>query len=181
MKALLQRRVALCRGLVLGAGVLQLRQLPAQPLHLALHVAQLVEDRQALLEDAAPRQQQALLGQVADAHAAGLLHLAVVQRLLTRQHLHQRRLAGAVGAHQRRLLARPDQPVGLQKQDSRSKPLAGILQGEHLLLFSQTAGQPLGWGQRDSFCPSGGARVKSPAFVCVAVRSTTLFMDGPPP
>ena len=44
VKALLQHGVALRRGLVLRPGVVQHGQLPAQPLHLARHLAQLVED-----------------------------------------------------------------------------------------------------------------------------------------
>jgi hypothetical protein len=74
VEALLQHRVALGGGFIFRAGVVELGQLPGEPLDLALHRAQFVEDRQAFLENRAPGEPQALLRQVADAHAARLLH-----------------------------------------------------------------------------------------------------------
>ena len=114
------------------------RRVPAEPLDLVAHLANFIENCQALFEDAAPSQLQTLLRQITDAHAAGLLHLAVVEGFQPGQHLHQRGFAGAVGSNKRGLLPCLDQPIGLQKQFPRSKPLAGILQGEHLLPFSQS-------------------------------------------
>ena len=90
-------------------------QLPTEPLDLVLHLVQVVKDREAFFEDGPPGQPQPFLRQVADAHAARLLHGAVVQRLKAGQHLHQCRFAGAVGAHEGGLFPRPDEPVGLKE------------------------------------------------------------------
>ena len=147
VKALLQHGVALRRGLVLGPGVIELGQLPGQLLDLALHLAQFVEDGEAFFEDGAAGELQALLRQVADAHAARLLQRAVVERFQAGQHLHQRGFAGAVGAHQRGLFLVADEPVGLKKQHPRPEPLAGILQGKHLPLFSQREADGAFWFQ----------------------------------
>ena len=73
VKALLQHGVALGRGFVLRAFVIELGQLPAEPLDLALHLAQLVEDGQAFFKDRPAGEPQTLLRQIADAHAARLL------------------------------------------------------------------------------------------------------------
>ena len=101
---------------------------PPSRFDLSLHVADFVEDREAFFKDASAGEAQSLLRQVADAHAAGLLHGAVVQRLETGKHLHQGGFAGAISAHKRGFLPGPDQPVGLKKQYARPKPLARILQ-----------------------------------------------------
>ena len=139
MKALLEQGVSLRRRLVLRARVVENCQLPAEPLDLPLHLMQFIEDREALVKDRSAGQRQSLLGKVADADAARLLHAAVVQRLQASDHLHQRGFAGSIGAHQRGLLLAADEPIGFHKQHPRPKPLAGILQGDHLSLFSQSA------------------------------------------
>jgi hypothetical protein len=128
VKALLKHGIALGCGVVLGAGVVKLGKLAGEPLHLRLHLAQFVKDGEALFKDRSAGELKALLRQIADAHAAGLLHLAVVQRFKASKDLHQSGLAGAVGADQRGLLLATDEPVGLQEEYTRSKALAGILQ-----------------------------------------------------
>ncbi len=132
-------RKALGRGFILRAGVVEFGELPAQALDFALHLAEFVEDGEALFENGAAREAQAFLRQVADAHAARLLHAAVVERLEAGQHLHQRGFAGAVGADQRGSFLVSDQPVGLKKQDARTEALAGILQREHCIsIFAES-------------------------------------------
>ena len=128
VKPLLLHGIALRSRFIFGASVIENSQLPGQMLDLLFHIAQLVKDCQALFKDTAPGEPQPLLRQVADAHATGLLHLAVVQRLKAGEHLHQRGFAGPIGAHQSGLFARPDQPVGFKKQYAGAKPLSGILQ-----------------------------------------------------
>ena len=95
----------------------------------------LVEDGQALLEDGAAGERKAVLRQVADAHAAGPLHVAVVERSRPARTFMQRGFAGAVGADQRGLLVRRDQPVGVLEKEFRAKSLArvGELQHESIL------------------------------------------------
>jgi hypothetical protein len=73
--------------------------------------------------------------QIADAHAAGLLEGAVVERFKPGEDLHERGFAGAVGADERGFFFGADEPVGLEKQDARAKALAGILQREHWFYF----------------------------------------------
>ena len=155
MEPLLQHREPLRHSFVLGARMIQLRHLRCRALDLAFHGAQLVKDAEALLEDGSPGQPQPLLRQIADAHAARLLHHPVVERLETRQHLHQRGFAGAVCADQRSLFVAPDQPVGLGKQHARPKALSGILQREHSsLIFAEDS---LAWPP-DGAAAAGCAR-----------------------
>jgi hypothetical protein len=139
VEPLLQHGIALGRCFVLGTGVIELSHLPCSAFDLALHRAQFVEDRQALFKDGAPGQLQPLLRQVADAHAAGLLHHAVVKAFETGEHLHQRGFSGAVGTDKRGFLVAADEPIGFEKENARTKPLAGILQREHVFLFSHRA------------------------------------------
>ena len=103
-------------------------KLAAEPFDLPLHLADFVENGQAFFKDGAAGEPQPFLRQVADAHAAGLLHGAVVQRLKTGEHFHECGFPGAIGADQGGFLAGPDEPVGLKKEYARSKPLARILQ-----------------------------------------------------
>ncbi len=137
VEALLEEREPFGGGLVLGAGVVEFGKLGAEALDFAFHVADFVEDGQAFLEDGAAGEAQAFLRQVADAHAAGLLELAVVEGFQAGENLHQGGLAGAVGADEGRFFPAADKPVGLKEQDPGAEPFAGILQGEHSESFSQ--------------------------------------------
>ncbi len=73
VKALLEHRVAFRRGLVLLARVVEYGQLPGEMLDFLFHLAQFVEDGEALFKDGATGERKAFLRQIADAHAACLL------------------------------------------------------------------------------------------------------------
>ena len=110
VEALLQHRIALRGGVVLGSFVVEFGQLAAEALDLAFHLMQLVEDGEAFGEHASAGKAQPLLWQIADTDTARLLHCAVVERLLAGENLHQRGFAGAIGAHKSSfLLARMSQ------------------------------------------------------------------------
>ena len=111
--------------------MVELGKLTAEALDLAFHGANFVKNRQALLEDGAALEAQALLGQIADAHAAGLFRRAVVERFLAGEDLHQRGFAGAVGAHQRGLFVFANQPVSFKKEYARPEAFPGIFQRKH--------------------------------------------------
>src|SRR6266567_2984934 len=139
VKALLKHGEAFGGGIVLVAGVVQFGQLPCKPPDLLLHVAEFVEDGETFFEDGAASEAEALLRQVADAHAAGLLEGAVVERFEAGEHPHEGGFAGAVGSDEGGFFARSNEPVGFEEQYSRSKPLAGILQREHSTsIFAET-------------------------------------------
>ena len=127
VKARLQHGVAFCCGCIFGASVVERSHLTGQRLNLRLHRPEFVEYGEALFEDRATTQLQALLRQIADGHAAREPHLSVVEGFQAGQHFHQRGLAGAIGAHESRFLLSRDQPVGILKENPRPKPLARIL------------------------------------------------------
>ena len=137
VKALLQQREAFGGGFVLRAGVVQLGKLSRGPLHFAFHGAQLVEDGEALVKDGTAGQLQAFLRQVANAHALGLLHHAIVQQLEAGQDLHERGFAGAIGADQCGFFACTDKPVGLKEENTRAEAFAGFLEREHSSIFAE--------------------------------------------
>ncbi len=148
VKAVLQQRVALGGGLVLGAFVVEfghLRQ-PAARSRAPFRAISSKTVRHSS-KTVRPASSQPLLRQVADADAAGLLERAVVQRLESGEHLHQRGFAGAVGAHERGFFVVADEPVGLKKQHARAEPLSGILEREHSLYFRKI-------GLRRRYCPT---------------------------
>ncbi len=109
---------------VFGAGRIQLRHLLGEVLHFAFHVVERREHRHAFGEDAAPGQRKPVLRKVSRADAAGHAERPVVERLDPRQHLQQRRLAGAVGAHQTRTVLGRDQPIQIFEQQLRAEALA---------------------------------------------------------
>src|SRR5581483_5087646 len=131
----LESRIALGGRFILRARVIQLGHLCGKALNLAFHLANLFEDCKAFFKDCPASQAQAFLREVANAHTAGQLERAIVERLKTRKDLHERGLSSAIGAHQRRLFFVTDEPIRLKKEDAWSEPLAGILQREHLLYF----------------------------------------------
>ena len=73
MKSILQQRVTLSDGLILGALVVHFGKLCSKEFDLALDFAQLVEHREAFFEYSTAGELKALLRQIADADASGLL------------------------------------------------------------------------------------------------------------
>ena len=86
-----------------------------------------IEDGEALFENCAAAELEAVLWKITDAHAAGLLHGAVVEMLEPGEYLHQRGFAGAIGADERGFFLGADEPVGVEEQLARPKALACIL------------------------------------------------------
>ena len=62
---------------------------------------------------------------------------AVVEGFEAGEHLHERGFAGSIGADEGGFFPRADEPVGFKEENARTEALAGILQREHALLFSQ--------------------------------------------
>src|SRR5580658_1126554 len=96
-----------------------------QLLILSLKGADLVEDGEALVEDAAAGEREAVLWQIAQGHALGVCALAVVERLDAREDLEQSGLAGAVAADKTSALIRCDEPVDVLKEQFRAESFAG--------------------------------------------------------
>ena len=86
-------------------------------LHLLLHGAQLVEDRHALGENAAPGEREAILRQVACADAFSDADSPVVEGFQSAKNLQQRGFAGAVRTHQTNPVFGRNQPIGPFKQE----------------------------------------------------------------
>ena len=72
-----------------------------------------------------------VLAEVADRHAGIDRHLAVVGLLLAGDHAEQRRLAGAVGPDQPRLLAFLEAHRGVDEQDLMAVLLADVVETDH--------------------------------------------------
>ena len=79
------------------------------------HGAQIVEHRHALGEDGAAGEREAILRQISGGRAFGDDEGAVVERVHAGENLHQRGLAGAVGADQ------ADAVAGVMSQSAFSK------------------------------------------------------------
>ncbi len=87
--------------------------------------AELVEDREAFVEDGAAGEREAILRQVADGHAFDVGALAVVERLDAGEDLQQRGFAGAVAADEAGALIRCDEPVDVFKEEFWAEAFAG--------------------------------------------------------
>lgn len=109
-------------------------------LELLLHGAQFVEDGEAFLEDGAAGEGEAILRQVADGHAFGALHRAVVERVEPGENLHERGLAGAVGADEGGALVGRDEPVGVFKEKFVTETFAGVGELKHKGILSGRMG-----------------------------------------
>jgi hypothetical protein len=117
-------RVTCCRLRVFRGGGWQIAKFAGQLLGLGFHIAQLVEDAEAFIEDGLAAHRQAVLREVADGHALLARHRTVVERFHAAQHLQHGGLAGAVTADQPGPFVRRDEPVHLFKQQLGSKPLS---------------------------------------------------------
>ena len=102
---------------VLGAGGVEFGHAARQVLLLVFERAQAGEDRHALGEDRAAGEREAILRQVAEGDALLGGDAAGVEPFDSGQDLEQRRLAGAVGAHDAGALVGRDQPVDVFKED----------------------------------------------------------------
>jgi hypothetical protein len=91
---------------------------------LVAHVEEGLEGVARLLAQRAAGVMQAVLRQVADGQTRGLDHAAAVGLFETRQHLEERRLAGAVGAGEAHALAVVDLPAHRVEQHTAAKRLA---------------------------------------------------------
>src|SRR5215469_4964883 len=87
--------------------------------------ADLVEDGETFVEDAAAGEREAILREVAEGHALDVRALAVVERLDAREDFEQRGLAGAVAADKSGALIRRDEPVDVFKEEFRAESFAG--------------------------------------------------------
>ncbi len=130
-------RIPIRRGLILLARRIQLRQRMRQLLELLLHRPQLIENAQALLKNGPPGKRQAILRQIAHRHALHPLHAAIIEPVQPAQNLHQRRLARAVRPHQRGLLRRSNQPIGIFKEESRTETFARAGELQHTSILSR--------------------------------------------
>ena len=117
--------VAVGGGVVLGGLRVRVGHRVRQLLVLDFERADLVEDGEALVEDAAAGEREAVLREVAEGHALGVGALAVVERLDAGEDLEQGGLAGAVAADKAGALIRCDEPVDVLKEQFQAESLAG--------------------------------------------------------
>ena len=92
---------------------------------LVLHVAEFVEDGEALVEDGAAAEREAVLREVADGHALDVGARAVVEGLDAGEDLEQRGFARAVAADQAGALVGRDQPVDVFEEEFLAEAFAG--------------------------------------------------------
>ena len=102
---------------------------------LGLHFAELVEDGEALVEDAAAGEREAVLRQVADGHALDVGAQAVVQCFDAGEDLQQRGFARAVAADQPGALVGRDQPVDVFEEEFVAVAFAGVGELQHHTYF----------------------------------------------
>ena len=117
--------VAVGGGVVLGGLGVRVRHGVGQLLVFDFERADLVEDGEALVEDAAAGEREAILREVAEGHALGVGALAVVERLDAGEDLEQGGLAGAVAADKAGALIRRDEPVDVFKEEFWAESFAG--------------------------------------------------------
>ena len=118
-------------GGIFRPGGIEFAHLVHERFHLGLHVAEVGEHRHALGKDAASGQRQAVLGKVPGAGSTGARQIAIVERIQAAQHLHERGLAGAIGAHQAGAFARGDQPIDVFEEDFGAEAFSGRGQLNH--------------------------------------------------
>jgi hypothetical protein len=87
--------------------------------------AELIEDGEALVEDGAAGEREAVLREVADGHAADVGALAVVERLDAGEDFEERGFAGAVSADEAGALVGRDEPVDVVEEQFGAEALAG--------------------------------------------------------
>ena len=121
----LQAVVALGDALVFFARGVEVRHLMRERFHLLFHVEQVPKHRKALFEHAAAGQRKAVLRKVSSGDTLGGGERSIVKRLEAGQNLQQRRLAGAVSAHQADTVARRQEPVEALEQHLGAEALSG--------------------------------------------------------
>jgi hypothetical protein len=115
---------------------------------LGLHFAEFVEDGEALVEDAAAGEREAVLREVADGHALDVGAQAVVEGLDAGEDLEQRGFARAVAADQPGALVGRDQPVDVFEEEFLAVAFAGSGELKHHPYFrtvAATCAPPLGF------------------------------------
>ena len=117
--------VAVGGGVVLGGLRVRVGHRVRELLVLDFEGADLVEDGEALVEDAAAGEREAVLREVAEGHALGVRALAVVEGLKAAEDLEQGGFAGAVAADKAGALIRRDEPVDIFKEEFWAESLAG--------------------------------------------------------
>src|SRR5579883_85464 len=114
----------------------EFRERGGNRLQLFFQAEELIEDRKAFVEDGAAGDREAVLREVADAHPAGALHLAVVKAVDAGKDLHERRLAGAVCSNQSSPLVGGDEPISVFKKKFRAKSLARVGELQHASILA---------------------------------------------
>ena len=118
---------------VFRAGGVEFGHAVGQVLLLLFELAQVGEHGHALGEDGAAGEREPFLRQVAEGDALLGGHDAGIESLDAGQHFQERRLAGAVGAHDAGAFVGRHQPVGVFKKDSGAVTFSRPCELDHRL------------------------------------------------
>jgi len=126
--------VAVGGGGVFGGGRVEFGERVGEGFELALHVLEFVEDGEALGEDGAAGEAEAILGEVAGGDALLEGGVAGVGGIEAGEDFEDGGFAGAVGADEADAVLGGDEPVDAFEEELGAEAFAGVDEGDHVLL-----------------------------------------------
>ncbi len=130
-KFVLQTVIAVGHVGILRAGMIEFGDLMGERFQLAFHGMKFGKHRHAFGKHGAPGKREPILRQISCGRPLGDDERAVVEAVQAGENLHQRRLAGAVRAHQADAVVRRDQPVGVFKKKFVAETFSGAGKLDH--------------------------------------------------